>query len=206
MFIDYLSKFLISDMKIFGCLLYRKNILSPYRNFSFYFVCIYCCIFYKVSPHCFLIEPVYILNINFFSIFPIETRLVYFSFFKPVFGAFINSDFSPRNNHGDLIPFHLYKKSIVLLFYTWSKSVRNHAFKIIQIWNLQINFSYLCFVDGTILLRGEHFLRDSAQQVTPQRRRRPIATCQGLKSPETPSIFHMATLFTANSVRWLYFI
>ncbi len=118
MFIDYLSKFLISDMKIFGCLLYRKNILSPYRNFSFYFVCIYCCIFYKVSPHCFLIEPVYILNINFFSIFPIETRLVYFSFFKPVFGAFINSDFSPRNNHGDLIPFHLYKKSIVLLFYT----------------------------------------------------------------------------------------
>ena len=66
--------------------------------------------------------------------------------------------------------------------------------------------SYLCFVDGTILLYGEHFIRDSAQQVTQQRRRRPIATCQGLKSPETPYIFHMATLSVANAVKWLYFL
>ena len=107
MFIYYLSKLLISDMKIFGSLLYRKNILSPYGDFCFYLIRIYFYIFYKISPHYFLIEPVYILNINCFSIFPIETRLVYFIFFKPDFGAFIKSDFCSHNNHGELIP-HLF--------------------------------------------------------------------------------------------------
>ena len=106
MFIYYLSKLFISNMKIFRCFLYRKNILSPYGDFCFYLIIINCCIFYKLSPRCFLIEPVYILNINCFSFFPIETRMVYFSFFKPVFGAFINSEFCPRNNHGEFIPPH----------------------------------------------------------------------------------------------------
>ena len=66
--------------------------------------------------------------------------------------------------------------------------------------------SYLRFDDRTILLCREHFLRDSAQQVTQQRRRRPVATCQGLNSPETPYIFHMATLSVANVISWLYFL
>ena len=49
-------------------------------------------------------------------------------------------------------------------------------------------------------------MEDNARQVTQKRHRRPIATCQGLKSPETPYIFHMATLSVANAVKWLYFL
>lgn len=120
MFINYLSKLLISNMKIFGCLLHRKNILSPYGDFCFYLIsiCICFCIFYKISPHCILIEPVYVLNINCFSFFPIETRLVYFCFCKPVFGAFNKSNFIHTIIMANGFHLFLYKKSTALLFYT----------------------------------------------------------------------------------------